>query len=75
VLSGLGRQENTSIFVSRGVGTVYIPIRHQRPPEVAVITMKARLVRRQLDESASFNAPASCHDPPYRFRIGEVFLD
>jgi len=43
VLSGLGRRENTSIFVSRGVGTVYVPIRINCPPEVAVITMRRRL--------------------------------
>ena len=34
--------ENTSIFVSRGVGTVYVPVRINCPPEVAVVTLKRR---------------------------------
>jgi len=40
VLAGLAARENTSIYVSRGVGTVYVPIRINCPPEVAVITLK-----------------------------------
>ena len=39
VLEGLGSRENTSIFVSRGVGTVYVPIRINCPPEVALVTL------------------------------------
>lgn len=42
ILAGLGSRENTSIFVSRGIGTVYVPIRINCPPEVAVITLKRR---------------------------------
>jgi predicted MPP superfamily phosphohydrolase len=42
VLSGLGHQNETSIFVSRGVGTVYVPIRINCPPEVAVVTLQRR---------------------------------
>jgi predicted MPP superfamily phosphohydrolase len=40
IISGLGHRENTSAFVSRGVGTVYIPVRLNCPPEVAVLTLK-----------------------------------
>jgi len=40
VLEGIGQQENTSIFVSRGVGTIYVPIRINCPPEVAVLTLE-----------------------------------
>jgi predicted MPP superfamily phosphohydrolase len=40
VLAGLARRENTSIFVSRGVGTVYVPVRINCPPEVAIVTLK-----------------------------------
>jgi predicted MPP superfamily phosphohydrolase len=40
ILQGLGRRDNTSIFVSRGIGTVYVPIRINCPPEVAVITLR-----------------------------------
>jgi|SRR6185503_3650193 len=42
VLEGLGSRENTSIFVSRGVGTVYVPIRINCPPEVAIVSLKRR---------------------------------
>jgi uncharacterized protein len=44
VVAGLGQRDNTRIFVSRGVGTVYVPIRLNCPPEVAVVTL-----RRQSD--------------------------
>ena len=40
ILEGLGRRENSSIFVSRGVGTVYVPIRINCPPEVALVTLQ-----------------------------------
>ena len=39
VLEGLGARDNTSIFVSRGMGTVYVPVRINCPPEVAVLTL------------------------------------
>ena len=42
VIAGLARQQNTSMFVSRGVGTVYVPIRINCPPEVAVVTLRHR---------------------------------
>jgi predicted MPP superfamily phosphohydrolase len=40
VLAGLGARNDTSIFVSRGVGTVYVPVRINCPPEVALITLR-----------------------------------
>lgn len=40
VVQGLGRDGSTNIFVSRGVGTVYVPIRVNCPPEVAVVTLR-----------------------------------
>jgi predicted MPP superfamily phosphohydrolase len=40
VLAGYATRENTSIFVSRGVGTVYVPIRINCPPDVAVLTLR-----------------------------------
>ena len=43
VLEGLGERDETSIFVSRGVGTVYVPVRINCPPEVALITLRRRL--------------------------------
>ena len=42
ILEGLGREENTSIFVSRGIGTVYVPVRINCPPEVALVTLARR---------------------------------
>ena len=40
ILEGLGRRENSSIFVSRGIGTVYVPVRINCPPEVALVTLQ-----------------------------------
>ena len=40
VLSGYAMRENTALFVSRGVGTVYVPIRVNCPPDVAVLTLR-----------------------------------
>ena len=42
VIAGRDRRENTTIFVSRGVGTVYVPVRLNCPPEVAVLTLRPR---------------------------------
>lgn len=42
VLSGIGRENNTTVFVSRGVGTVYVPVRFNCPPEVAVLTLRRK---------------------------------
>jgi predicted MPP superfamily phosphohydrolase len=39
VVAGLGRREKTTMFVSRGVGTIYVPVRINCPPEVAVLTL------------------------------------
>jgi len=40
VIAGQAQREATTIFVSRGVGTVYVPIRINCPPEVAVLTLQ-----------------------------------
>lgn len=40
VVSGSTRRENTTVFVTRGVGTVYVPVRINCPPEVAVLTLR-----------------------------------
>jgi len=40
VIAGRDRRENTTIFVSRGVGTVYVPVRLNCPPEVAILTLR-----------------------------------
>jgi predicted MPP superfamily phosphohydrolase len=43
VLAGFARQLNTSLFVSRGVGTVYVPVRISCPPDVAILTLRSPL--------------------------------
>ena len=45
VVAGLEQREGTTIFVSRGVGTVYVPVRINCPPEVAVLTLESQLPR------------------------------
>jgi uncharacterized protein len=40
IVAGHGHRENTSAYVSRGIGTVYVPIRVACPPEVAVLTLR-----------------------------------
>jgi predicted MPP superfamily phosphohydrolase len=40
VVAGLGRRAETTMFVSRGVGTVYVPVRVNCPPEVAILTLQ-----------------------------------
>lgn len=37
VIAGTAHRDNTTVFVSRGVGTVYVPVRVNCPPEVAVL--------------------------------------
>jgi hypothetical protein len=39
VVAGVGRRGRTTMFVSRGVGTVYVPVRINCPPEVVVLTL------------------------------------
>jgi hypothetical protein len=39
VVAGTARRENTTIFVSRGVGTVFVPYRLNCPPDVALLTL------------------------------------
>ncbi|MCC7125199.1 MAG: metallophosphoesterase [Acidobacteria bacterium] len=41
VLDGIGTEGNATVFVSRGVGTVYAPVRLNCPPEVAVLTLRS----------------------------------
>lgn len=41
VIAGIGKRQGTAIFVSRGIGTVYVPVRINCPPEVAVLTLQS----------------------------------
>jgi hypothetical protein len=40
IVSGTGSRDRTTAFVSRGVGTVYVPIRLNCQPEVAILTLQ-----------------------------------
>jgi hypothetical protein len=40
VAAGLTRRDRTTMFVSRGIGTIYVPVRINCPPEVAVLTLQ-----------------------------------
>ncbi len=40
IVSGEGSKGSTTAFVSRGVGTIYVPVRINCPPEVAVLNLK-----------------------------------
>ncbi len=40
VVAGSARRAATAVFVSRGVGTVYLPVRLNCPPEVALLTLQ-----------------------------------
>jgi predicted MPP superfamily phosphohydrolase len=38
--SGLHRRQNTQVYITRGIGTVVVPIRYQCPPEISLIEMR-----------------------------------
>ncbi|MBP1634399.1 MAG: putative metallophosphoesterase [Acidobacteria bacterium] len=40
VVHGLGRRGGTALFVSRGIGTVVVPVRFNCPPEVVILTLR-----------------------------------
>ena len=39
VSQGVAQARNTTMFVSRGFGTIYVPVRINCPPEVAILTL------------------------------------
>ena len=73
---GSARSENTSIFVSRGIGTVYVPVRINCPPEVAIVTLQratlsAGLSRKRRRRSASRPSSTILH----RLGVRAMLLD
>jgi predicted MPP superfamily phosphohydrolase len=42
VVAGVGRRGDTTMFLSRGLGAVLVPVRINCPPEVAVLTLERR---------------------------------
>lgn len=49
VVAGLARRGPTTMFVSRGVGTVYVPVRINCPPEVALLTLRSDIASAPAD--------------------------
>lgn len=41
VVAGIGHRDRTTMFVSRGIGTVYVPVRINCPPEIAILTLRS----------------------------------
>jgi|SoiMethySBSTD1v2_1073268.scaffolds.fasta_scaffold02960_2 uncharacterized protein len=62
VLQGLGQRALTSIFVSRGIGTVYVPVRINCPPEVALITLD-RAAAKSVINARNDGRQSSSGDP------------
>ena len=52
VVAGVGRERRTTMFVSRGVGTVYVPVRINCPPEIAVLTLKSGVSEEEFRNSS-----------------------
>jgi predicted MPP superfamily phosphohydrolase len=48
VVAGVGRRQRTTMFVSRGLGTVYVPMRVNCPPEVALLTLQSENLPRNV---------------------------
>ena len=86
VLAGDGSEGNATMFVSRGVGTVYVPVRINCPPEVAVLTLRSARQQRLDSRLPPVNAEQRgtgarrCCQPPAstsadRLGIQPVLLD
>lgn len=39
--SGLHRRRNSQIYITRGIGTVVLPVRYQCPPEISLIELRS----------------------------------
>jgi uncharacterized protein len=39
--SGLHQRRNTQIYITRGIGTVVLPVRYQCPPEISLIELRS----------------------------------
>jgi uncharacterized protein len=64
VLAGTAEQDGTSIFVSRGVGTVYVPVRVNCPPEVAIVVLRAARGHAAGSPSSRTPSVATAAAPP-----------
>jgi predicted MPP superfamily phosphohydrolase len=48
IAAGVGRRGQTTMFVSRGLGTVYVPVRLNCPPEIAILTLQPESENKRL---------------------------
>ncbi len=48
VVAGIARRDRTTMFVSQGLGTVYVPIRVNCPPEVVLLTLRSENLPRHV---------------------------
>lgn len=42
--NGLYRRKNTQIYITRGIGTVVLPVRYQCPPEISLIELRSNQI-------------------------------
>ena len=76
IVAGQGHRGRTTMFVSRGVGTVYVPVRLNCPPEVAVLTLRFGLgYRTSTYEAPSLNRPAAVEHQLNRFGINPMLFE
>jgi predicted MPP superfamily phosphohydrolase len=52
VVAGVGHRNHTAIFVSRGIGTVYVPVRINCPPEAAVLTLRHQVSEEEFRKTS-----------------------
>lgn len=52
VAAGLLSTNGTTLFVSRGIGTVYVAVRYHCPPEVAILTLRSSAPASRVPSSA-----------------------
>jgi predicted MPP superfamily phosphohydrolase len=38
--AGLHRREESQIYITRGIGTVVLPVRYQCPPEISLLELR-----------------------------------
>jgi hypothetical protein len=53
VASGVLSVNGTTLFVSRGIGTVYVAVRYNCPPEVAVLTVRSAATANRVPPAAA----------------------
>lgn len=41
--SGLHRRKTTQVYITRGIGTVVLPVRYQCPPEISLLQLRANV--------------------------------